>query len=163
MVLPHINMNPPRAYTCSPSWTPLPYPSRTIPPGHPSAPVPRILYWTWTGDSLLIWYYTCFHAIPPNHPTLSISHRVQKTVLYICVSFAVLHTGLSLPSVWIPYICFSILYWCFSFWLTSLCIIGSSFIHLIRTDLNVFFLMLSNTPLCICTTAFLSIHLLMDI
>ena len=35
----------------------------------------------------------------------------------------------------------SILYWCFSFWLSSLCIIGSSFIHLIRTDLNVFFLM----------------------
>ena len=30
------------------------------------------------------------------------------------------------------YICISILYWCFSFWLTSLCIIGSSFIHLIR-------------------------------
>ena len=27
-----------------------------------------------------------------------------------------------------------ILYWCFSFWLISLCIIGSSFIHLIRTD-----------------------------
>ena len=39
----------------------------------------------------------------------------------------------------IPYICISILYWCFSFWLTSLCIIGSSFIHLIRTDSNVFF------------------------
>ena len=35
----------------------------------------------------------------------------------------------------------TILYWCFSFWLTSLCIIGSSFIHLIRTDSNVFFLM----------------------
>ena len=33
------------------------------------------------------------------------------------------------------------LYWCFSFWLTSLCIIGSNFIHLIRTDSNVFFLM----------------------
>ena len=26
----------------------------------------------------------------------------------------------------------------FSFWLTSLCIIGSSFIHLIRTDSNLF-------------------------
>ena len=25
-------------------------------------------------------------------------HRIQKTVLYICVSFAVSHTGLSLPS-----------------------------------------------------------------
>ena len=35
----------------------------------------------------------------------------------------------------------SILYWYFSFWLTSLCIIGSSFSHLIRTDSNVFFLM----------------------
>ena len=35
----------------------------------------------------------------------------------------------------------TIQYWCFSFWLTSLCIIGSSFIHLIRTDSNVFFLM----------------------
>ena len=38
------------------------------------------------------------------------------------------------------HICVSILYWCFSFWLTSLCIIGSSFIHLIRTDSNEFFL-----------------------
>ena len=32
-----------------------------------------------------------------------------------------------------------ILYWCFSFWLTSLCIIGSSFIHLIKTDSNALF------------------------
>ena len=29
------------------------------------------------------------NAILPNHPTLVLSHRVQKTVLYICVSFAV--------------------------------------------------------------------------
>ena len=35
----------------------------------------------------------------------------------------------------------SIQYWCFSFWLTSFCIIGSGFIHLIRTDSSVFFLM----------------------
>ena len=39
------------------------------------------------------------------------------------------------------YICVNILYWCFSFWLTSLCIKGSSFIHLIRTDSNAFLLM----------------------
>ena len=73
-------------------------PPRTIPLGHPSAPAPRILYRTWTGDSFLIWYYTCFHYIPPNHPTLSLSHRVHKTVLYISVSFAVSNTGLLLPS-----------------------------------------------------------------
>jgi len=36
-------------------------------------------------------YYTCFNAILPNYPTLSLSHRVQKTVLYISVSFAVLY------------------------------------------------------------------------
>ena len=32
MVLPYINMNPPRVYMCSPSWTPPPPPS----PSHPS-------------------------------------------------------------------------------------------------------------------------------
>ena len=57
-----------------------------------------IMHWTWTGDSFHILYYMCFNAILPNHPTLSLSHRIQKTLLYICVSFAVLHTGLSLPS-----------------------------------------------------------------
>ena len=41
-----------------------------------------IVHRTWTGDSFHIWYYTCFNAILPNHPTLSLSHRVQKTVLY---------------------------------------------------------------------------------
>ena len=41
-----------------------------------------IMHRTWTGDSFRIWYYTCFNVILPNHPTLSLSHRVQKTVLY---------------------------------------------------------------------------------
>ena len=116
----------------------LPVPSLWVVPVHqPQAT--SIVHRTWTGDLFHIWYYSCFSAILPNHPTLSLSHRVRKTVLYISVSFAVSYTGLLLPSFWIPYICISILYWCFSFWLTSLCIIGSSFIHLIRTDSNVFF------------------------
>ena len=34
--------------------------------------------------------------------------------------------------------CVNIQYWCFPFWLTSLGIIRSSFIYLIRTDSNVF-------------------------
>ena len=38
------------------------------------------------------------HAVLSKHPTLAFSHRVQKSVLYICVSFSVLHIGLSLPS-----------------------------------------------------------------
>ena len=81
----------------NPPPTSLPIPSLWVMPVHqPQACC--ILHQTWTGDSFLIWYYTCFNAILPNHPTLSLSHRVQKTVLYICVSFAVSHTGLSLPS-----------------------------------------------------------------
>ena len=71
----------------------LPIPSLWVVPVHqPQAS--SIVHWTWTGDSFHMWYYTCFNAILPNHPTLALSHRVQKTVLYICVSFAVSHTGL---------------------------------------------------------------------
>ena len=77
----------------------LPIPSLWVIPVHqPQASC--ILHQTWTGDSFHVRYYTCFNAIFPNHPTLSLSlsYRVQKTVLYICVSFAVSLTGLSLPS-----------------------------------------------------------------
>ena len=57
---------------------------------------------------------TCFSAVLSNHPTLTFSHRVQKSVLYRCVSFAVLHnifpyTGeqmLSPVCLWIPIILF---------------------------------------------------------
>ena len=79
----------------NPPPTSLPVPSLWVIPLHqPRASC--IMHRTWTGDSFHI--YTCFNAILPNHPTLALSHRVQKTVLYIWVSFAVLHTGLSLPS-----------------------------------------------------------------
>ena len=101
LVLPYINMNSPRVYMCSQSWTPsptsLPIPSLWVILVHqPQAT--SIMHQTWTGYSFHIWYYTCFNAILPNHPALTLFHRVQKTVLYICVSFAVSYTRLSLPS-----------------------------------------------------------------
>ena len=43
--------------------------------------------------------------------------------------------------------CVRIRYLSFSFWLTSLCIIDSRFIHLIRSDSKAFYLRLSNIPL----------------
>ena len=76
----------------------LPIPSLWVVPVHQPQASSNV-YRTWTGDSFHIWYYTCFNAIFSNHSTLSLSHRVQKTVLYISVSFAVSHTGLSLPSL----------------------------------------------------------------
>ena len=75
----------------------LPIPSLWVIRVHqPQASI--IVHRTWTGNSFHTWYYTCFNVILPNLPTLSLSHRVHKTVLYISVSFAVSSTGLLLPS-----------------------------------------------------------------
>ena len=74
-------MNLPQVYTCSPSWTPLPLPSPYHPSGssqctRPKHPVSCIE----PGLAIrFMWYYKCFNAILPNHCTLSLSHRVQKT------------------------------------------------------------------------------------
>ena len=90
----------------------------------------------------------CFtHGIVNFYVTLSIhlpfsllsSHLVHRSVL--CFSIATLKINSSGPSLQIPYICVRIRYLHFSFWLTSLCIMGSSFFHLIKTDSNVFFFM----------------------
>ena len=92
LVSPNIKMNPPQVYMCSPSWTLLPPPSPlpslwVIPVHQPQAS--SIVHLTWTGNLFHTWYFTCFNAILPNLPTLSLSHRVHKTVLYLSVSFAV--------------------------------------------------------------------------
>ena len=90
--------------TCvPPSQTPLPPPS----PSHPSG----LSQWTSFEGPVscielgLVIYFTYGNIFVSNHPTLSFSHRVERSVLYIYVSFAVLHIGVSLPSLKIPYIC----------------------------------------------------------
>jgi len=84
-------------YTCVPHSEPSSLlPPHTIPLSHPSAPAPSIQYRASNLDWQLISYMILY--ILPNRSTLSISHRVQKTVLYISVSFAVSYTGLLLPS-----------------------------------------------------------------
>ena len=83
-------MNLPRVYTCSPSWTPLPPPPHINPLGHPSVPALSILYHAsnldWRFISHILYMFQCH---PPKSSHLSLSHRIQKTVLDICVSFAV--------------------------------------------------------------------------
>ena len=105
----------------------------------------------------------CFNATLSICPTLFFPHCVHKSVLYVCASIAALQIGTSVSFFYIPYVCVNIWYLLFSFWLTSLCITGSRFIHLTRTHSNSFLLWLSNIPFCICTTTSFSIHLLMDI
>ena len=81
MVLPYINMNPPRVYTCSQSWTPSHLLPHTIPLGHPSAPAPSILY----PSSNLDWWFISYmshspKSSPPPSPTES------KRLFYTSVS-----------------------------------------------------------------------------
>ena len=143
MVLPYINMNPPRVYTCSPSWTHLPPHSPYHPSGssqctRPEHPVSCIE----PGLAIPFTYYIIYVSMPfsqviPPSP----SPRVQKTVPYIWVFLLSRIQGyryhLSKFHMYALIYCIG----GFSFWLTSLCIIGSSLIHLIRTDSNVLFLM----------------------
>ena len=72
MVLPYINMNLPRVYTCSQSWTPSHLPPHTIPLGHPSAPAPSFLYpasnldW-WFISYMILYMFQC-HSPKSSHP-----------------------------------------------------------------------------------------------
>ena len=72
----------------------LPVPSLwVIPVLQPQASC--ILHRTWTGDLFHIWYYTCFNAILPNHPTLSLcpeSKRLFYTSLFCCLAYRVIIT-----------------------------------------------------------------------
>ena len=104
----------------------------------------------WRFVSYMILYMFQCHSPKSSHPIplpSSLKDCFIHLCLFCCLAYKVIVT-IFLNSI---YICLNILYWCFPFYLTSLCIIGSSFIHLIRSDSNVFFLM-ANTPLCICTT-----------
>ena len=85
--LPNIKMHPPQVYMCSPSWTLLPPPSSLPIPSLWVVPVHQpqassIVHQTWASNLFHTWYSTCFNAILPNLPTLSLSHRVHKTVLF---------------------------------------------------------------------------------
>ena len=63
--------------------TSLPEPSLWVIPVH-QLQATSIMHWTWTSNSFHVWYYTCFNAILPNHPTLSLSHRVQNCSIHLC-------------------------------------------------------------------------------
>ena len=128
---------------------PHPEPPSHLPPhpislGHPSAPAPSTLSHALKRDGqfvshMIIYMFQC-HSPKSSHP-----HPLPQSpkdcsihlCLFCCLAYRVIVT-IFLNSV---YICISILYWCFSFWLTSLRIIGSSITHLIRTGSNIFFLM----------------------
>ena len=141
--LPYMHMTQPWVYMCSPSWTSFPPPSPSHPSGSSQCTSPEHPV-SYIEPGLVIYFNMIIYMFQCHSPKSSNPHPLPQSPkdcsIHLCL-FGCLAYRVIIPSFLIPYICVSILYWCFSFWLTSLCIIGSSFIHLIRTDSNVFFLM----------------------
>ena len=142
LVLPYIDMNLPRVYMSSQSWTSLPPlspyhlsgSSQCTSPKHPVSCIEPRLAICFLHDSIHV--SMPFSQIIPPSP----SPTESKSLFYTSVSLLLsrvqgYYYHLS------EFHIYTLVYWWFSFWVTSLCIIGSSFIHLIRTDSNVFFLM----------------------
>ena len=68
----------------NPPPTLLPIPSlRVIPVHQPWAPC--LMHRTWTGDLFHIWYYTCFNAILPYHPTHALSQSRKDYSIHLCL------------------------------------------------------------------------------
>ena len=89
------------------------------------------------------------------------SHLDHRSVLYVCFSTVALKINscvISSDSIYVSV---------YDIYISLIdllhCIMGSSFMHLIRTDSDAFLLWLSSISLYICTTASLFIHLSMDI
>ena len=131
------------SYTRVPHPEPLLLPPCTIPLGHPSAPAPSIqchasnLDW-WFLSYMILYVSMPFSQIIPPSPSPTESKRlfyISVSLLLSCIQGYRYH--LSKFHIYALVYCIGV----FFFWLTSFCIIGSSFIHLIKTDSNVFFLM----------------------
>ena len=125
--------------TCVPHPEPPSHlPPCPIPQGHPSPPSLSTLSHAsnldWRSVSHMIIYMFQSYSLKSSHPRL-LPQSPKDCSLYLCLlcclAYRVIVT-IFLNSIY--------MYGCFSFWLTSLRIIGSSFIHLIRTDLNALFL-----------------------
>ena len=88
--------------------TRVPHPEPPLPPLSPYHPsglsqctIPKLPISCIEPGLAIHFLYDIIHVLMPLSQIIppSLSHRVQKTVLYICVSLAVSHTGLSLPSL----------------------------------------------------------------
>ena len=129
---------------------------------------PCLMRQPWTGNlfHMIIYMFHCY-SLKSSHPRLLPQSPTACSLyqcLFCCLAYRVIVTiflnsvymhsvqfsrscltlcdpmNCSTPGLPVHHqLCISILYWCFSFWLSSLCIIGSSFIHFIRTDSNAFF------------------------
>ena len=137
MVLPYIDLNPPQVYMCSPRLSPS-HPSGSsqyTSPKHPVSCIKPGLAIHFTYDILHV-SMPFSHTIPPS-PSPTESKRLFNTSVSLLLSR--IQGYCYLLSKFHIYA----LVYCIGVFLSGLLhpIIGFSFIHLIRTDSSVFFLM----------------------
>ena len=143
MVLPYININQPQVYTCSPSCTPVPPPSPYHPSGlsqctspkHPVSCIEPRLVIHFLYDIIHV-SMPFFQIIPPSPSPTEFKSLFYTSVSLLLSRIQGYYYHLS------KFHMYALVYFIGVF-LSGLLhsIIGSSFIHLIRTDSNVFFLM----------------------
>ena len=63
LVLQHINMKPPWAYTCSPSWTPLPLPSLYHPSKLSQCTSSKIMFWDAPNESWFKYFWNGWNKL----------------------------------------------------------------------------------------------------
>ena len=136
-------MDLPWVYMCFPSWTPLPPPSPSHPlgssqctsPEHPVSCIKPGLVIRFTYDNLHI-SVPFFHIIWPSASPTESKRLFYTSVLLLLSRIQSYCYHLSKFHIYV-------LVYCIGVFLSGLlhCIIGSSFIHFIRTDSDVFFLM----------------------
>ena len=152
----YINMNQPQIYMCSPtSWTRLHLPSLSHPSGLSQSTgfgcsascieLVLVIYFTYANVHVSMLFS---QIIPPSLSPLSpkfcslyecpLCCPACRTVSTIFLNSIYIYIYIYMYMYVYIYIYINILYLSFFFWLTSLCVIGSRFIHLIRTESNAF-------------------------
>ena len=88
LVLPYINMNPPWVYTCSPSWTPLLFPSPYHPSGLSQCTSPKHPVSCIEPRLVILFLYDIIHVSMPFSQIMppSPSPTESKSLFYTSVS-----------------------------------------------------------------------------
>jgi hypothetical protein len=107
-----------------------------------------------------MWYYWCpvilfsFPSFPEFHTKVTLLQTCPTSEFEYDHAWFCVYVYLW---IFLPCMRENMQLFCFWAWLTSLNMMSSNCIHLLSNNMSLF-LWLSNSPLCICTTIFRSIH-----